>query len=179
MEKIKNLCCIRSCAEHDLKIYFGFHEWAYLIALFCMSSFKRFVKQGGEIQPGANLEKTEICSVLMLLGINCEHSGLYLKLPCGFHLCCLALISVAPLFFYSPLFICCCLYNFKVKKWLVFSSALICNDSFKQCNNQVALLKNKQHNFLQLSGNAVPLLSVFLAAEAQLNGIRAEGCEQQ
>lgn len=44
----KNLCCIRSCAEHDLKEYFEFHEWAYVIALFCMSYFKRSAKQVGE-----------------------------------------------------------------------------------------------------------------------------------
>lgn len=141
-------------------MYFEFHEWAYLIALFCMFSSRRFVKQGGEIQTGANLEKTEICSILMLFGINCEPSELYLNLLCGFHLCCLALIRVAPLFFYPPLSKCCCLQNFKVKKWLVFSLALICNDSFKQCNSQVALLQSKQHNFPQLSGNAINYPSI-------------------
>lgn len=88
------------------------------------------MKEGGEIQTGANLEKTEICSMVMLLGINYEHYGVYLKLLCGFHLCCLALIRMAPLVFYSPLFICFCLYNSKVKKWSVFSLALIFNDSF-------------------------------------------------
>lgn len=160
MGKKKNLCCIRSCAKHDLKIYFEFHEWAYLIALFCMFSFKRFGKQGGEIQTGANLEKTEICSMQMLLGINCEYSGLYLKLLYGFHLCYLVLIRVAPLFFYSPLFI-CCLYNFKVKKWSVFSLALTVTILFiKLYNNQVALLQNKQHNFHQLSGDAINNLSI-------------------
>lgn len=130
MEKNRNLCCIRSCAEHNLKIYFGFHQWTCLLALFCMGSLKRFVKEGGEIQTGANLEKTEICSRLMLLGINCEHYGLYLMLLCGFHLCCLALIRLAPLVFYSPLLICCCWYSFKVKKWSLFSFALVCNTSF-------------------------------------------------
>lgn len=34
-----------------------------------MSSIKRFVKQGGEIQTGENIEKTEICSMLRLLGL--------------------------------------------------------------------------------------------------------------
>lgn len=145
-----------------------------------MFSFKRFGRQGGEIQTGANLEKTEICSMLMLLGINCEYSGLYLKLLYGFHLCYLVLIRVAPLFFYSPLFI-CCLYNFKVKKWSVFSLALTITILFiKLYNNQVALLQNNIifTNYLVML-LTIFLLKVFLAAEAQLNGISAEGCEQQ
>ena len=99
----KNLCCIRSCAEHDLKPYCEFHEWAYLIALFCMSYFKRFVKHVGEMEIGVKLAKTEICSMLMPFDRNCECSGLCLNLLSGFHLCCLALLKVVPLFFHAPL----------------------------------------------------------------------------
>lgn len=39
---------------------YTFHEWTYVIALFCMFSFKRFVKQGVEIQTGVNLQKTNL-----------------------------------------------------------------------------------------------------------------------
>lgn len=127
---LKNLCCIRSCAEHDLKQYFEFHEWAYVIALFCMSYFKRSAKQVGERKFCSNLSKLDIYSMLMPFGRNCERSGLYLNLLCSFHLCCLAVFRVGALFFHAPLFTCWCLYNFKVEEWSVFSLTLICNDSF-------------------------------------------------
>lgn len=95
-----------------------------------MSSFKRSAKQVGERQIGAKFAKTDIYSMLMPFGRNCERSGLSLNLLGGFHLCCLALFRVGAFFFHAPLFICWCLYNFKVEKWSVFSLTLICNDSF-------------------------------------------------
>lgn len=88
------------------------------------------MKPGGEREIGGKFERTKICRMLIPFGRNGKYSGLCLNLLCGVHLYHSVLCEVVPLLFHAPLIICCCLYNFKMEKWSVFSLTLTCNCSF-------------------------------------------------